>query len=100
MFQDLDILKLLMKLLIETLELVLTVLILLTLLVELLPLLCNLMLISSIISSGCCRYQDPTSFHELFVGGSQRMRPLLGHNYGLIRDEHVCGLLIRVDVIG
>jgi hypothetical protein len=89
-----------MQLLIEPFELVLTIFILLTLLVELLPLLGNLILIPSMISGRCRRYQNPSSLHELLVGGGQRMRPLLGHDYGLIRDEHVCRLLIRVDVIG
>ena len=89
-----------MKLLIEPLELVLTILILLTLLVELLPLLCNLMLIPCMISGGCRRYQDPASLHELLVGCRQWMWSLLGYDNWLIRDEHVCGLLIRIDVIG
>lgn len=89
-----------MQLLIEPFELVLPILILLTLLVELLPLLGNLILIPSMISGRCRRYQNPSSLHELLVGGCQRMRPLLGHDYGLIRDKHVCRLLIRVDVVG
>jgi len=89
-----------MQLLIQPFELILTVLILLTLLVKLLSLLGNLMLIPSMICGRCRRYQYATSLHELLVGGSQGMRPLLGHNYGLIRDEHVSRLLIRVDIIG
>ena len=89
-----------MQLLIQPLELVLTVLILLTLLVELLPLLGNLMLIPSMISGRRRRYQYAPSLHELLVGGRQRMRSLLGHDYRLIRDEHVGRLLIRVDVVG
>lgn len=52
------------------------------------------------ISGRCRRYKNSSSLQKLLVGGSQRMRPLLGHDYGLIRDEHVCRLFIRIDVIG